>query len=110
MGGSSFLRRDQGRRNIISERMAIARRLTSPHVTFAEISRLAEERTGYSITVNALIKVELGLRPVYDYEVAAIGAALQIRTEFLLGLIDEPESLAVPNSERSDEWVHQQSD
>ncbi len=94
MGGSSSLRRNQGRRNIISERMSVARRQTSPQVTFAQLSKLAEERTGYTITVNALIKVELGIRPVYDYEVAAIAAALQVRTEFLLGLIDDPAPLS----------------
>ena len=94
MGGSSSLRRDQGRRNIISERLAIARRLTDPVVTFAQLSKLAAERTGYHITVNALIKVELGVRPVYDYEVAAIGAALNVRTEFLLGLTDDPAPLS----------------
>ena len=70
--------------------MAIARRIAEPNTTFAQISRLAKERTGYDITVNALIKIELGIRPVYDYEVAAISAALDISSGFLLGLTEDP--------------------
>ena len=70
--------------------MAIARRLGEPHTTFAQISRLAKERTGYSITVNALIKIEMGIRPVYDFEVAAISAALDVASGFLLGLTENP--------------------
>jgi len=70
--------------------MAIARRIAEPNTTFAQISRLAKERTGYNISVNALIKIEMGIRPVYDYEVAAISAALEVASGFLLGLTEDP--------------------
>jgi hypothetical protein len=95
VGGSSSLRRIQGRQNIVSERIAIARRLVDPTVTFAQISTLAKERTGYVITVNALIKIELGIRPVYDFEVVAISAALDVPVAFLLG-VSEDTSQSLP--------------
>lgn len=94
VGGSSSLRRTHDKRNVIGERLGIARRLTDPHTTFAEISRRAEEQTGYSITVNALIKIEMGIRPTYDYEVAALALALGVDARFLLGLIDDPQRKA----------------
>ena len=79
--------------------MAIARRIAEPNTTFAQISRLAKERTGYNISVNALIKIEMGIRPVYDYEVAAISAALEVASGFLLGLTEDPSGHAVTSKQ-----------
>lgn len=98
MGGSSSLRQVQGRRNILGERMGLARRLATPHLTFAELSRLIAERTEYTITLNALIKIEMGIRPAYDYEVAAVAKALNISPAFLLGLADAPDPISTPTS------------
>ncbi|THF68036.1 transcriptional regulator [Deinococcus sp. Arct2-2] len=45
-----------------------------------------------------MIKIELGIRPVYDFEVVAISAALNIPVAFLLG-VSEDSSQPLPESQ-----------
>lgn len=101
MGGSSSLGRRHDKRNIVEERLGAARYLSSPHVTFAELHHRILERIDFEVTVNALVKIETGLRPAYDYEVAALALALDVDPAYLLGLTDQAHSNRVDEDTRT---------
>lgn len=90
MARRSSLKAQTGEVNVIGQRLRLARHRQEPPLTFARVSELVRECTPYSITANALIKIEMGARAVYDYEVAALAIALDIAPGFLLGLTDDP--------------------
>lgn len=90
MARRSSLKTQTGEVNIIGQRLRLVRYREEPPLPFARLSELVRERTPYTITANALIKIEMGARPVYDYEVAALTIALNISPGFLLGLTDDP--------------------
>lgn len=76
--------RGQGR-NIIAERLYLARHHHTPPLTAEALSDLIFEKTGANISANVIIKIENGLRAAYDYEVRSFADILGISTDWLLG-------------------------
>jgi transcriptional regulator with XRE-family HTH domain len=72
------------RRNIIGERVRIARERAQPTVTQADLAaRLQVE--GLRLERAAISKIETGYREVTDVEAAAIAKALGVSIAWLMG-------------------------
>jgi hypothetical protein len=80
------LKREDGRLNIVGERLALARRAKTPPWTQEQLSLALEEQEELSISLGTIGKIEAGIRGVYDFEVAAFARVLEIDTNWLLGL------------------------
>jgi hypothetical protein len=76
--------RKVGRKNIISRRVAQARKACKPPLTQDDLSgRLA--RVGIQLDRAAIAKIENNYRRVLDYEVKALAAVLGVEASWLLG-------------------------
>ncbi len=71
------------KRNIIGERMRIARHSEQPKAPLVDISARLEVM-GVKLSVDSLSKIELGQRPVTDKQLVAIARALKVSTSWLL--------------------------
>lgn len=76
-------------RNVIGNRLFLARHHHTPPLTAEALSTLVFDRTGTDISGNMISKIENGLRVAYDYEVRAFADALAVSTDWLLGRTDE---------------------
>lgn len=71
-------------KNIIGRRVADGRKLCEPKLTQDALSgRLA--RLGVQVDRAAVAKIENGYRRVLDYELKALGVALGVDVDWLLG-------------------------
>ena len=70
-------------RNIIGQRLKEARLNRSPKITQIDLSALL---SAYGVVINqvAISKIESGDRPVFDYELKAIGEALVVDVGWLI--------------------------
>jgi len=75
-----------GERNIVGERLKMARHRHDPPWTMQDLSYAVEEATNLEITGSTIGKIEAGIRSAYDWEVAAFARALGISADWLLGL------------------------
>jgi hypothetical protein len=76
--------RSARQKNIISRRVAQARRASNPPLTQDDLSgRLA--RVGVQLDRAAIAKIENNHRRVLDYEVKALAAVLGVESGWLLG-------------------------
>jgi hypothetical protein len=76
--------RKDGRKNIVSRRVAQARRACEPPLTQDDLSgRLA--RIGVQLDRAAIAKIENNYRRVLDYEVKALAEVLGVDASWLLG-------------------------
>jgi len=71
------------RKNVIGERMKESRLNRAFKVTQEDLSSLLEAY-GVTLTQASISKIEAGGRPVYDFELKAIGAALAVRVGWLM--------------------------
>jgi transcriptional regulator with XRE-family HTH domain len=71
-------------RNIIGERVRMARRRASPRVTQADLAARLQVR-GLRIDRVAITKIETGYREVTDVEAKAIAEALGVSINWLYG-------------------------
>jgi len=71
-------------KNIISERMRLARQQQEPKVTQADLSARVE---AYGVHIDRLGigRIEAGKRIVLDFELRAIAAALYVPVSWLIG-------------------------
>ena len=76
-----------GERNIVGERLKMARHRHDPPWTMQDLSYAVEEVTNLEITGSTIGKIEAGIRSAYDWEVAAFARALGISADWLLGLV-----------------------
>lgn len=76
-----------GERNIVGERLKMARHRHDPPWTMQDLSYAVEEATDLEITGSTIGKIEAGIRSAYDWEVAAFARALGISSDWLLGLV-----------------------
>ncbi|MEF2279906.1 hypothetical protein V3W47_16555 [Deinococcus sp. YIM 134068] len=76
------------KKNIIGERLRLARHHHTPPLTADALSALVYERYGLDITPNMISKVEGGFRAAFDYEVRAFAAVLKLSSDWLLGLTE----------------------
>jgi hypothetical protein len=85
MGGYSLpVVKKRGRKNIIGRRVAEARQAFKPALTQDALSgRLA--RLGIQLDRAAIAKIENDHRHVLDYELKALGDALGVAVNWLLG-------------------------
>ena len=73
-----------GDRNIVGTRVGEARKSAKPPITQVDlVARL--QLLGMMIDQSGLSKIESGRRPVSDIEVVALGKALKVSVEWLLG-------------------------
>ncbi|GAA5513104.1 hypothetical protein Dcar01_01830 [Deinococcus carri] len=77
-----------GQRNIVGERLYLARHRHTPPWTMQQLSDAVEEVTGLEVTVATIGKIEAGVRGAYDWEVAAFARALGVSTDWLLVMTD----------------------
>ncbi|MEN8615502.1 helix-turn-helix transcriptional regulator [Dehalogenimonas sp. THU2] len=70
-------------RNIIGERLRQARNNSKPRVTQEELAARLQVMDIH-IDRAKVAKIESGIRPVYDYELAAIAKALKIDVRWLI--------------------------
>lgn len=77
-----------GQRNIVGERLHLARHRHTPPWTMQQLSDAVEEVVGLEITVATIGKIESGVRGAYDWEIAAFARALGISSDWLLSLTD----------------------
>ena len=70
-------------KNVIGERMKESRLNRAFKVTQEDLSSLLEAY-GVTLTQASISKIEAGGRPVYDFELKAIGAALAVRVGWLM--------------------------
>lgn len=75
-------------RNIIGERLRLARHHHAEPLSAEALSALIAERSSLEITPNMLSKIENGLRSAYDYEVLAFADVLEVSADWLLGRTD----------------------
>lgn len=76
-------------RNVIGSRVRQARRMSKPPITQVElVARL--QVLGLRLDQSALSKIEMGVRPVLDFEVVALAKALKVSPAWLLGECDVP--------------------
>ena len=75
-----------GQRNIVGERLKVARHRHEPPWTMQDLSTAVEEVTGLEVSGGTLGKIEAGIRSAYDWEVAAFARTLGVSTDWLLGL------------------------
>lgn len=75
-------------RNIIGERLKLARHHHTPPWTAEQLSE-AVGAGDFEVNPSAILKLEVGLRGAADYEVAAFARALGVRADWLLGLTEE---------------------
>ena len=77
-------------RNLIGKRLKLARNSVNPRVTQADLAaRLQIE--GINLDRVAISKIELGIRPVSDFELVALAKALGTTVPWLLGEEDPME-------------------
>ena len=72
-----------GKKNIIGDRLREARLSRTPKVTQIDLSALLSAY-GLVLTQAAISKIESGDRPVFDYELKAIGEALVVDVSWLI--------------------------
>lgn len=80
-------------RNIVGTRVRLARKLSQPPVTQAELAARLQV-LGFNIEQSGVSKIEQGLRPVLDSEVVALSKALEVSATWLLG--EDPGQAAPP--------------
>lgn len=80
------LKREDGRLNVVGERLAAARRTQTPPWTQERLALALEEGEGLNISLGTIGKIEAGIRSVYDFEVAAFARVLGVDANWLLGL------------------------
>lgn len=80
--------------NVIGQRVRQAR--LSQELTLQALHERVQTQSGFEMGQPTLTRIELGIRSVYDYEVAALARALQVDARWLLGLIDD-----LPGEKRS---------
>ncbi len=80
------LQHKNGKRNIISQRLAQARHDHQPPMTQEKLSQILEETALLSISIGTIGKIESGLRGVSDYEIAAFARVFKVSSDWLLGL------------------------
>jgi HTH-type transcriptional regulator, cell division transcriptional repressor len=73
-----------GRRNIIGERVKLARRLAKPPISQADLTARLQIQ-GIRIERPGISKIETGYREVTDIEVQAISKALGVSISWLFG-------------------------
>ncbi len=72
------------KKNIIGQRVHQARTGAKPFITQLDlVARLQVQ--GIKIDQPGISKLEGGIRPVYDYEVAALAKVLKVKSGWLLG-------------------------
>lgn len=84
-----------GQRNIVGQRVYLARHRHTPPWTMQQLSEAVEEVTGLEITVTTIGKIESGQRGAYDWEVAAFAQALGISADWLLTLTERLKFTAI---------------
>ena len=72
-------------KNIIGQRLKIARKNADPKVTQVDLLARLEVR-GLFLEKTTISKIESGTRPVTDIELMAIAEALRVSPHWLLGL------------------------
>lgn len=78
------MKKKPAQKNIVGRRVASARRAFAPVLTQDALSgRLA--RWGVHLDRAAIAKIEVGIRHVLDYELRALGRALDVEVDWLLG-------------------------
>ncbi len=76
-------------RNIVGSRVRQARKTSKPPITQKDLAARLEV-LGLEIDQVKVSKIEQGIRPVFDYELAKIAEALKVSVEWLLGVGEAP--------------------
>jgi transcriptional regulator with XRE-family HTH domain len=71
-------------RNIVGPRVREARKKAKPPITQKDLAARLEV-LGLEIDQAKISKIEQGIRPVFDYELAKIAEALKVSVDWLLG-------------------------
>jgi transcriptional regulator with XRE-family HTH domain len=71
-------------RNIVGPRVREARKKAKPPITQKYLAARLEV-LGLEIDQAKISKIEQGIRPVFDYELAKIAEALKVSVDWLLG-------------------------
>ena len=72
---------------MVGARVREARKKAKPRITQRDLAARLEV-LGLEIDQAKISKIEQGIRPVFDYELAKIAEALKVSTEWLLGMKD----------------------
>ena len=72
-------------RNIVGPRVCQARKMAKPPITQKDLAARLEI-LGLEVDQSMISKIEQGIRPVFDYELAKIAQALKVSVEWLLGV------------------------
>lgn len=84
---ASVQKKQHAQRNIVSERVKVARLRFDPLLTQDQLSgKLAFE--GVQLDRVAIAKIESGLRCAFDFEVRALAKILDVDARWLLGIRD----------------------
>lgn len=75
-------------RNVVGKRVKEARRKSKPPITQGDLAARLET-LGMKADQVIISKIEIGTRPVYDYEVVIIAEALKVSACWLLGIKDK---------------------
>ncbi len=78
-------------RNIIGERVRLARKIASPPITQVDLAARLQVK-GFRLDRVAITKIETGYREVTDIEAKAIADALGVKISWLYG--EDPQGLA----------------
>jgi len=71
-------------RNVVGAKVREARKKAKPPITQKDLAARLEV-LGLEIDQAKISKIEQGIRPVFDYELAKIAEALKVSVEWLLG-------------------------
>ena len=71
-------------RNIIGERVRLARKRAEPHITQLDLAARLQVQ-GIRLEQAAISKIEAGTRDVTDIEIVAIAEALDVPVSWLFG-------------------------
>ena len=72
-------------RNIVGQRVREARTKAKPVITQHDLAARLEV-LGLDIDQAKISKIEMGVRPVFDYELVEISKALKVSVGWLLGV------------------------
>lgn len=74
-------------RNIVGERVKLARKKTKPRMTQADLAAKLQ-LDQWDIDRAGVAKIEIGIREVRDFELMKLAKALNVSMSWLLGEID----------------------
>ena len=78
-----------GDKNIVAHRLALARQNHEPSWSQDKLAEVISTTSETPMDRGTIAKIETQQRGAYDYEIAAFARALEVSTDWLLGLDNE---------------------